>query len=189
MWSVLNILELILFFPDIDSWRLFSLRVPNTPPRVLSKYATFLNFNLFLFVLEKYFLSFLPTVFCFTALPLFPCYFPVPAFRDVIDVPLVVRRLHKSRKEVRQQHFIDLILVGKIIQITSIAPFWSGEERTWDCWRCECCYTQFWWTGLAVLPFDSFHDFVFLLSGFMFNVFYILRNDYFGVLKISNPHL
>lgn len=24
----------------------------------------------------------------------------VPAFRDVIDVPLVVRRLHKSRKEV-----------------------------------------------------------------------------------------
>lgn len=25
----------------------------------------------------------------------------VPAFRDSIDVPLVVRRLHKSRKEVR----------------------------------------------------------------------------------------
>lgn len=24
----------------------------------------------------------------------------VPAFRDVIDVPLVVRRLHRSRKEV-----------------------------------------------------------------------------------------
>ncbi|GJV41665.1 hypothetical protein Tco_1420105 [Tanacetum coccineum] len=24
----------------------------------------------------------------------------VPAFRDVIDVPLVVRRLHKSRKEI-----------------------------------------------------------------------------------------
>lgn len=26
--------------------------------------------------------------------------FAVPAFRDVIDVPLVVRRLHKSRQEV-----------------------------------------------------------------------------------------
>ena len=57
MWSVLNILELILFFPNIDSWRLFSLRVPNTPPRVLSKYATFLNFNLFLFVLKIFYVS------------------------------------------------------------------------------------------------------------------------------------
>ncbi|KVH95558.1 Galactokinase galactose-binding domain-containing protein [Cynara cardunculus var. scolymus] len=28
-----------------------------------------------------------------------PGYCPMPAFRDVIDVPLVVRRLHKSRKE------------------------------------------------------------------------------------------
>lgn len=27
-------------------------------------------------------------------------YLAVPAFRDVIDVPLVVRRLHRSRKEV-----------------------------------------------------------------------------------------
>jgi L-arabinokinase len=27
----------------------------------------------------------------------------VPAFRDVIDVPLVVRRLHKSRSEVRKE--------------------------------------------------------------------------------------
>jgi len=26
--------------------------------------------------------------------------FAVPAFRDIIDVPLVVRRLHKSAKEV-----------------------------------------------------------------------------------------
>jgi L-arabinokinase len=41
-----------------------------------------------------------------------PGYCPMPAFRDVIDVPLVVRRLHKSRKEVCQQHFIDLIFSG-----------------------------------------------------------------------------
>ncbi|KAJ0737498.1 putative L-arabinokinase [Helianthus annuus] len=32
-----------------------------------------------------------------------PGYSPMPAFRDVIDVPLVVRRLHKSRKEVRSE--------------------------------------------------------------------------------------
>lgn len=32
-----------------------------------------------------------------------PGYCPMPAFRDVIDVPLVVRRLHKSPKEVRRE--------------------------------------------------------------------------------------
>ncbi|KAK1323128.1 L-arabinokinase [Acorus calamus] len=32
-----------------------------------------------------------------------PVIFNVPAFRDVIDVPLVVRRLHKSRTEVRKE--------------------------------------------------------------------------------------
>ncbi|KAK1275670.1 L-arabinokinase [Acorus gramineus] len=32
-----------------------------------------------------------------------PGYCPMPAFRDAIDVPLVVRRLHKSRTEVRKE--------------------------------------------------------------------------------------
>ncbi|RDY10485.1 L-arabinokinase [Mucuna pruriens] len=32
-----------------------------------------------------------------------PGYCPMPAFRDVIDVPLVVRRLHRSAKEVRKE--------------------------------------------------------------------------------------
>ncbi|KAK2983390.1 hypothetical protein RJ640_016014 [Escallonia rubra] len=32
-----------------------------------------------------------------------PGYCPMPAFRDVIDVPLVVRRLHKCRNEVRRE--------------------------------------------------------------------------------------
>ncbi|XP_016580261.1 L-arabinokinase isoform X3 [Capsicum annuum] len=31
-----------------------------------------------------------------------PGYCPMPAFRDVIDVPLVVRRLHKTREKVRE---------------------------------------------------------------------------------------
>ncbi|KAB5513691.1 hypothetical protein DKX38_027597 [Salix brachista] len=32
-----------------------------------------------------------------------PGFCPMPAFRDVIDVPLVVRRLHKTRKEARKE--------------------------------------------------------------------------------------
>ncbi|XP_027333905.1 L-arabinokinase-like isoform X1 [Abrus precatorius] len=32
-----------------------------------------------------------------------PGYCPMPAFRDIIDVPLVVRRLHKSAKEARKE--------------------------------------------------------------------------------------
>ncbi|XP_022637961.1 L-arabinokinase isoform X1 [Vigna radiata var. radiata] len=32
-----------------------------------------------------------------------PGYCPMPAFRDIFDVPLVVRRLHKSAKEVRKE--------------------------------------------------------------------------------------
>ncbi|XP_062025218.1 L-arabinokinase-like [Rosa rugosa] len=36
-----------------------------------------------------------------------PGYCPMPAFRDVIDVPLVVRRLHRSRKEVRKELGIE----------------------------------------------------------------------------------
>lgn len=73
MWSVPYILELILCFSNIDSWRLFSLRVPNTPPRVLSKYATFLNFDLFLFVLEKIFSfisSYCVLLYCLTSVSL-----------------------------------------------------------------------------------------------------------------------
>lgn len=52
----------------------------------------------------------------------------MPAFRDVIDVPLVVRRLHKSRKEVgwSTKHFINhwsSLESAQIFQITSVDPF------------------------------------------------------------------
>ncbi|KAK6944666.1 GHMP kinase N-terminal domain [Dillenia turbinata] len=36
-----------------------------------------------------------------------PGHCPMPAFHDVIDVPLLVRRLHKSREEVRKELGID----------------------------------------------------------------------------------
>jgi hypothetical protein len=42
----------------------------------------------------------------------------VPAFRNVIDVPLVVRRLHKSREEVcfrTQNNVNELIYYGSMI--------------------------------------------------------------------------
>ncbi|KAG2315235.1 hypothetical protein Bca52824_018357 [Brassica carinata] len=38
-----------------------------------------------------------------------------------IDVPLVVRRLHKSRKEVCQQHFIDLVFFNQVRRALGIA--------------------------------------------------------------------
>lgn len=38
--------------------------------------------------------------------------FPVPAFRDVVDVPLVVRRLHKQRKEVlSHEALLNLLII------------------------------------------------------------------------------
>ncbi|KAI3437298.1 uncharacterized protein J3R85_005551 [Psidium guajava] len=59
----------------------------------------------------------------------FPGYCPMPAFRDVIDVPLVVRRLHKSRKEVRKELGIgdDVKLV--ILNFGGQPSGWKLEEK------------------------------------------------------------
>ena len=60
----------------------------------------------------------------------------VPAFRDVIDVPLVVRRIHKSRSEVWTSqlgfYFLGSILPHFVVNLWTFAS--SGEERTWN-WR------------------------------------------------------
>lgn len=58
-----------------------------------------------------------------------PGYCPMPAFRDVIDVPLVVRRLHKSRKEVRKELGIgdDVKLV--ILNFGGQPSGWKLEEK------------------------------------------------------------
>ncbi|RLN09684.1 L-arabinokinase [Panicum miliaceum] len=46
-----------------------------------------------------------------------PGYCPMPAFRDVIDVPLVVRRLHKSRSELSgARRLRDAIVLGYQLQ-------------------------------------------------------------------------
>ncbi|XP_052209525.1 L-arabinokinase-like isoform X2 [Diospyros lotus] len=69
-----------------------------------------------------------------------PGYCPMPAFRDVIDVPLVVRRLHKSRKEVRKELGIgdDVKLV--ILNFGGQPAGWKlKEEYLPSGWLCLVC--------------------------------------------------
>lgn len=69
-----------------------------------------------------------------------PGYCPMPAFRDVIDVPLVVRRLHKSRKEVRKELGIgdDVKLV--ILNFGGQPSGWKLEEKYLPPgWLCLVC--------------------------------------------------
>ncbi|OIW14364.1 hypothetical protein TanjilG_15718 [Lupinus angustifolius] len=83
-----------------------------------------------------------------------PGYCPMPAFRDVIDVPLVVRRLHKSAKEVRKELGIDndvkLVILnfgGQVITYLrpshSVKPEPSGwklkEDYLPEGWLCLVC--------------------------------------------------
>lgn len=75
-----------------------------------------------------------------------PGYCPMPAFRDVIDVPLVVRRLHKSRKEVRKELGIaeDVKLV--ILNFGGQPSGWKLKEEFlpsgWLCLVCGASDTQ-----------------------------------------------
>ncbi|XP_065851057.1 L-arabinokinase-like [Euphorbia lathyris] len=69
-----------------------------------------------------------------------PGYCPMPAFRDVIDVPLVVRRLHKTRKEVRKELGItdDVKLV--ILNFGGQPAGWKlKEEYLPSGWLCLVC--------------------------------------------------
>ncbi|XP_010263341.1 PREDICTED: L-arabinokinase-like [Nelumbo nucifera] len=69
-----------------------------------------------------------------------PGYCPMPAFRDVIDVPLVVRRLHKSRAEVRKELGIgdDVKLV--IFNFGGQPAGWKlKQEYLPASWMCLVC--------------------------------------------------
>ncbi|XP_042495779.1 L-arabinokinase-like [Macadamia integrifolia] len=69
-----------------------------------------------------------------------PGYCPMPAFRDVIDVPIVVRRLHKSRAEVREELGIgdDVKLV--IFNFGGQPAGWNlKKEFLPDGWLCLVC--------------------------------------------------
>ncbi|KAJ6819094.1 L-arabinokinase isoform X1 [Iris pallida] len=69
-----------------------------------------------------------------------PGYCPMPAFRDVIDVPLVVRRLHKSRSEVRKE-------LGIADDVKLVIFNFGGQPAGWNLkqewlpvgWQCLVC--------------------------------------------------
>lgn len=71
---------------------------------------------------------------------------PVPAFRDVIDVPLVVRRIHKSRSEVKISWY------GKdfaIMQFSFSVP-WLGS--CWFRWGRNLALQRMWrWSFLILV--------------------------------------
>ncbi|KAM4087928.1 hypothetical protein ACJW30_07G031800 [Castanea mollissima] len=69
-----------------------------------------------------------------------PGYSPMPAFRGVIDVPLVVRRLHKSREEVRKD-------LGVLEDVKLVIFNFGGQPAGWKLkeeylpagWLCLVC--------------------------------------------------
>ncbi|WCJ30540.1 arabinose kinase [Euphorbia peplus] len=69
-----------------------------------------------------------------------PGYCPMPAFRDVIDVPLVVRRLHKTRKEVRKELGISDDVKLVILNFGGQPAGWQlKEEYLPSGWLCLVC--------------------------------------------------
>ncbi|XP_042452174.1 L-arabinokinase-like isoform X2 [Zingiber officinale] len=69
-----------------------------------------------------------------------PGYCPMPAFRDVIDVPLVVRRLHKSRTQIREQLGIGNDVKVVIFNFGGQPAGWNLKQE-WlpDGWLCLVC--------------------------------------------------
>ncbi|KAL4570227.1 hypothetical protein LXL04_025878 [Taraxacum kok-saghyz] len=69
-----------------------------------------------------------------------PGYCPMPAFRDVIDVPLVVRRLHKTRKEVRSEMGISEDVKLVILNFGGQPAGWKlKEDYLPPGWLCLVC--------------------------------------------------
>ncbi|PIN15926.1 Galactokinase [Handroanthus impetiginosus] len=69
-----------------------------------------------------------------------PGYCPMPAFRDAFDVPLVVRRFHKSREEVRRELGISEDVKIVILNFGGQPAGWSlKKEYLPDGWLCLVC--------------------------------------------------
>nr|XP_027099581.1 L-arabinokinase-like isoform X1 [Coffea arabica]XP_027099582.1 L-arabinokinase-like isoform X1 [Coffea arabica] len=69
-----------------------------------------------------------------------PGYCPMPAYRDVIDVPLVVRRLHKSRKQVREELGVGEDVKVVILNFGGQPAGWKlKEEYLPSGWLCLVC--------------------------------------------------
>ncbi|KAK8597376.1 hypothetical protein V6N13_094791 [Hibiscus sabdariffa] len=89
-----------------------------------------------------------------------PGYCPMPAFRDVIDVPLVVRRLHKSRKEVRKELGIGEDVKLVILNFGGQPAGWKLKEdylpSGWLCLVCGASDTQELPPNFVKLPKDAY---------------------------------
>ncbi|PKU72298.1 L-arabinokinase isoform X2 [Dendrobium catenatum] len=69
-----------------------------------------------------------------------PGYCPMPAFRDVIDIPLVVRRLHKSRLEVRKELGIGEDVKLLIFNFGGQPAGWTLKQEWLPAhWLCLVC--------------------------------------------------
>ncbi|KAF6167317.1 hypothetical protein GIB67_043178 [Kingdonia uniflora] len=69
-----------------------------------------------------------------------PGYCPMPAFRDVIDVPLVVRRIHKKRTEVRKELGIGEDVKLVIFNFGGQPAGWKLKEEYLPAgWLCLVC--------------------------------------------------
>ncbi|XP_062158055.1 L-arabinokinase-like isoform X1 [Alnus glutinosa] len=69
-----------------------------------------------------------------------PGYSPMPAFRNVIDVPLVVRRLHKSREEVRKNLGVGDDVKIVIFNFGGQPAGWKLKEEYLPAgWLCLVC--------------------------------------------------
>ncbi|XP_011077667.1 L-arabinokinase [Sesamum indicum] len=69
-----------------------------------------------------------------------PGYCPMPAFSDVVDAPLVVRKLHKSRAEVRKELGIEEDAKVLIYNFGGQPAGWKLEkEYLPDGWICLVC--------------------------------------------------
>ncbi|XWS17942.1 hypothetical protein CRYUN_Cryun33cG0111000 [Craigia yunnanensis] len=87
-------------------------------------------------------------------------YSHLPAFRDVIDVPLVVRRLHKSRKEVRKELGIGEDVKLVILNFGGQPAGWKLKEEYlpsgWLCLVCGASDTQELPPNFVKLPKDAY---------------------------------
>ncbi|XP_024399655.1 L-arabinokinase isoform X3 [Physcomitrium patens] len=69
-----------------------------------------------------------------------PGYSPMPAFRDVIDVPLVVRTARRSRQQVRKDLGVDEVVKVLLLNFGGQDARWSLKNENlppgWLCWVC-----------------------------------------------------
>lgn len=97
----------------------FLIRLPGYCPSIFSKQLLFSPSCYFFFFVAIYNIGSIFIIHYFFLFVIFACMrlaYAVPAFRDVVDVPLVVRRLHKTRQEV--SHSIELLY--SIIFVSSV---------------------------------------------------------------------